>query len=63
MACIFDVALSGATGDYTELGKSILNGRDISDPHNIDNLEPLTPWQHAKKDPFRHYTGPKPEGY
>ena len=32
-----------------------INGRKIPDPHNINNLEPLTPWQHADKDPYRHF--------
>lgn len=30
-----------------------INGRKISDPHNIDNLQALTPAQHAKVDSFR----------
>ena len=37
-------------------------GRDIPNPHNIDNLEPLCPWEHDVKDPYRHYTGPRPKG-
>ena len=35
-------------------------GRSIVNPHNEKNLEPLTPWEHGEKDPYRHYKGPKP---
>lgn len=38
------------------------NGRNIPNPHNPNNLEPLWPWDHAAKDTHRHYTGPIPEG-
>lgn len=31
--------------------------------NNIENLEPLTPWDHAFKDPHRYYKGPVPEGW
>jgi RHS repeat-associated protein len=36
-------------------------GRDIPNPHNAKNLKPLWPWQHAKVDPSRTYTGPQPK--
>ena len=38
------------------------NGRKIPNPHNENNLEALWPWEHADKDPFRYYTGPRPTG-
>lgn len=31
--------------------------------NNIENLTPLTAWQHDAKDQYRHYTGPVPEGW
>lgn len=37
-------------------------GRAIPNPHNIDNLEPLWPWEHAEADRNRYYKGPRPEG-
>lgn len=40
-----------------------IGGRDIPNPHRADNLEALWPWEHAAVDKFRHYTGPKPNGY
>jgi len=39
-----------------------INGRDISNPHNIDNLLEVWPWEHAEIDPHRFYTGPRPKG-
>ena len=39
-----------------------INGREIENPHNIENLEDLWPWDHDIKDKYRHYTGPRPEG-
>ena len=38
------------------------NGRNISNPHNIDNLQEVWPWQHSAIDPSRHYTGSRPQG-
>ena len=40
-----------------------INGRDIANPHSIVNLQKVWPWEHDIIDKFRHYTGPKPEGY
>ena len=37
-----------------------IDGRNIDNPHNIDNLMPVWPWEHAAIDPYRHYTGPTP---
>lgn len=37
-----------------------INGRNIPDPHNINNLQEVWPWEHADIDPFRHYKGPRP---
>lgn len=37
-----------------------INGREIANPHNISNLKPVWPWEHADIDLFRHYTGPRP---
>ena len=39
-----------------------INGRNIENPHSIDNLQKVWPWQHDKIDPYRHYTGPRPKG-
>ncbi|GEM_PF-5978393 len=39
------------------------NGRNIANPHSIENLQEVWPWEHDLIDEFRHYTGPKPEGY
>ena len=39
------------------------NGRNIANPHSIENLLEVWPWEHDLIDEFRHYTGPKPEGY
>ena len=36
------------------------NGRNIDNPHNIDNLMSVWPWEHAEIDPYRYYTGPRP---
>ena len=36
------------------------NGRGGLDPHNIDNLQELWPWEHADVDPFRYYNRPRP---
>ncbi|MCR4566704.1 MAG: HNH/ENDO VII family nuclease [Pseudobutyrivibrio sp.] len=38
------------------------NGRDIPNPHNIENLKEVWPWEHDAIDKFRHYTGPRPKG-
>lgn len=38
-----------------------INGRNIPDPHNINNLQEVQPWKHADIDPFRHYKGPHPQ--
>ena len=32
-----------------------INGREIENPHNIENLEDLWPWDHDIKDKYRHY--------
>lgn len=32
----------------------------IDNPHNIDNLMSVWPWEHAEIDPYRYYTGPRP---
>ncbi len=37
-----------------------INGRNIDNPHNIDNLLEVWPWEHAEIDQYRHYTGPRP---
>ena len=37
-----------------------INGRNIDNPHNIDNLMSVWPWEHAEIDPYRYYTGPRP---
>ena len=37
-----------------------INGRNILNPHNINNLQQLWPWEHSKIDPFRFYNGPRP---
>lgn len=37
-----------------------IEGRNISRPHDIQNLQPVWPWAHADIDPFRNYTGPRP---
>ncbi len=39
-----------------------INGRDIPNPHNIDNLQKVWPWEHDAIDIFRHYVGPRPKG-
>ena len=39
-----------------------INGRNIENPHSIDNLQKVWPWQHDEIDPYRHYNGPRPEG-
>ena len=39
-----------------------INGRNITNPNNIDNLLEVWPWKHAEIDPYRFYTGPVPEG-
>ena len=39
-----------------------INGRDIPNPHNIENLQEVWPWEHDAIDIFRHYTGPRPKG-
>ena len=36
-----------------------INGRNIPNPHNKENLEPLWPWEHAEKDPHRFWKLPK----
>ena len=37
-------------------------GRDITNPHNIENIQEVWPWEHDEIDPYRHYTGPRPKG-
>ena len=37
-------------------------GRAITNPHNIENLQEVWPWEHDEIDPYRHYTGPRPKG-
>ncbi|MGE5455740.1 MAG: RHS repeat-associated core domain-containing protein, partial [Ignavibacteriales bacterium] len=32
-----------------------INGRNITNPHNLNNLQPLTPWDHSTIDPYRHW--------
>lgn len=39
-----------------------INGREIENPHNIENLEDLWPWDHDINDKYRHYTDSRPEG-
>ena len=34
--------------------------RGGSDPHNINNLMEVWPWQHDAIDPYRYYNGPTP---
>jgi RHS repeat-associated protein len=36
------------------------DGRNISNPHNQRNIEQVWPWEHAARDPYRHYNGPFP---
>lgn len=42
-------------GKYYPMELHHINGRDIPNPHNISNLEALSPWDHAAKDKFRHF--------
>ena len=35
-------------------------GRNIENPHNINNLQEVWPWEHAEIDKHRKYTGPRP---
>jgi len=37
-----------------------IKGRKIDNPHNINNLKEVWPWEHEDIDPFRHYNGPRP---
>ncbi|WP_339061229.1 RHS repeat-associated core domain-containing protein [Tepidibacillus marianensis] len=37
-----------------------INGRSGSDPHNINNLQEVWPWEHTEIDPYRYYNGPQP---
>jgi RHS repeat-associated protein len=37
-----------------------INGRNIMNPNNINNLMKVWPWQHAEIDKFRFYNGPRP---
>ena len=37
-----------------------IEGRNIENPHNVDNLMQVWPWEHADIDPYRHYTGLRP---
>lgn len=39
-----------------------INGRNIPNPHNQENLLEVWPWEHAEIDPYRHYTGLRPGG-
>ena len=38
------------------------NGRNIPNANSDENLEKLWPWEHSDKDPYRHYSGPRPGG-
>jgi hypothetical protein len=38
-----------------------IHGRNIPDAHNMDNLQEVWPWEHSDIDPFRYYTGPRPQ--
>ena len=37
-----------------------VGGRNIPNPHALNNLQPVWPWEHAAIDPYRFYTGPGP---
>ena len=39
-----------------------INGRNIENPHNQQNLMQVWPWEHTDTDPYRFYTGPRPGG-
>ncbi len=38
-----------------------INGRSSLDPHNINNLREVWPWEHDDIDPYRYYDGPRPQ--
>jgi hypothetical protein len=50
--------LEAETGVPMELHH--LDGQAILDPHNVNNLVRVWPWEHEAIDPFRHYNGPRP---
>ena len=37
-----------------------IKGRKIKNPHNINNIKEVWPWEHSDIDPYRHYTGHRP---
>jgi len=37
-----------------------IDGRNILNANNINNLKPVWPWEHADIDPFRYYNGSRP---
>lgn len=37
--------------------------RNAGGTHAQDNLREVWPWEHDALDPYRHYTGPRPEGF
>ena len=39
-----------------------IKGRKILNPHSLENLQQVWPWEHDAIDPCRHYTGPRPTG-
>jgi hypothetical protein len=56
--------MEGSPPLHDELGVAMelhhIAGRDITDPHNINNLQEYWPWEHDENDPYRHYRGPTP---
>jgi RHS repeat-associated protein len=50
--------LEAETGVPMELHH--LDGQAIPDPHKLDNLVRVWPWEHEAIDPFRHYNGLRP---
>jgi hypothetical protein len=38
-----------------------INGRNIPDPHNINNLKEVWPWEHEDIDPYRYYNSVRPD--
>ncbi len=53
---------NGLSAEGYEVSKELhhVNGRNIPDPHNANNLREMWPWEHAAIDPYRHYNGPTP---
>jgi hypothetical protein len=37
-----------------------IDGRNIPNANNINNLKAVWPWEHADIDPFRYYNGLRP---